>query len=115
MKENIPKACTEMTEIFQHMSKDVLERIPEGVRRNIKMNRDKTYVFRYDPNKELNDQELLPETRGMIAEIYRDYVASEEERKIWEREHIKYCSKKKLKQYKALKEKEGGQDVQGDC
>ena len=38
----------------------------------------KTYKFDYDQSKSLNEQNLKPETRGLIALVYQDYICNDE-------------------------------------
>ena len=67
--------------------------------------------FTFIQMREPLDFRVAAHQEGFERSYLKGWARSEEERKIWEREHIKFCNKKRLKQYKVLKEKEGGQDV----
>ena len=78
------KAYTELCEVLKILSKDELKKIPPVIRRNLKNKKDIEYDFKLDPNKTLEDQELLPETKALIVKIYEKFICSEEERDRWE-------------------------------
>lgn len=78
------KAYTELCEVLKILSKDELKKIPPVIRRNLKNKKDIEYDFKLDPNKTLEDQDLLPETKALIVKIYEKFICSEEERDRWE-------------------------------
>ena len=78
------KAYTELCEVLKILSKDELKKIPSVIRRNLKNKKDIEYDFKLDPNKTLEDQDLLPETKALIVKIYEKFICSEEERDRWE-------------------------------
>ena len=84
------KAYTELCEVLKILSKDELKKIPPVIRRNLKNKKDIEYDFKLDPNKTLEDQELLPETKALIVKIYEKFICSEEERDRWEI-YDKFC------------------------
>ena len=84
------KAYTELCEVLKILSKDELKKIPPVIRRNLKNKKDIEYEFKLDPNKTLEDQELLPETKALIVKIYEKFICSEEERDRWEI-YDKFC------------------------
>ena len=61
-----------------------MKKIPPVIRRNLKNKKDIEYDFKLDPNKTLEDQDLLPETKALIVKIYEKFICSEEERDRWE-------------------------------
>ena len=84
------KAYTELCEVLKILSKDELKKIPPVIRRNLKNKKDIEYEFKLDPNKTLEDQELLPETKALIVKIYEKFICSDEERDRWEI-YDKFC------------------------
>ena len=46
-------------------------------------NKDKEYIFTYDFNKLIHEQDISVEAKIMLAKIYKDYLCSEEEREKW--------------------------------
>ena len=80
-KSNYNKAFKEVYIILKSMGDDILNRIPTKLMILIEEHMDKNYIFILDENSPIESQELLNETLGIISLIYRDYIASEEERK----------------------------------
>lgn len=81
-KEDYAKAYTELLEILKYVSKNSLEKIPKENLEMYNLNKDKNYNYEYDNNLEFEDQKMSRLTRILIANIYIQYWASEEERKI---------------------------------
>ena len=44
---------------------------------------DKEYIFVYDFNKPIDEQDISTEAKIMLAKIYKDYLCSDEEREKW--------------------------------
>ena len=60
-----------------------------------------TYEFNYDKSKKLNEQDIKPETRGLISLVYQDYICSENEKK----DYILKCKNYEIKKEEELREK----------
>ena len=81
-EERIKKALVELEEIFKKVvPKDKLEAIPNGFISFMKENKDNNYEFIYDTSKNLDEQELMQETKILFGMVYMDYWASSEEKK----------------------------------
>ena len=89
VSKELSKAAVEINSIFDNMTSEALEKIPEEFRKFLKRIASKTYVFQYDKTKRLEKQNLLPKTKGVLALIYKDFLCNEEERQ----EYIKTCKK----------------------
>lgn len=76
------KAYTEVYEILRNISSDDFEKIPEDMLTLIEENRDKAYKFHIDNSKGLDEYELTDITKGILAILYRDYWASDEEKEV---------------------------------
>lgn len=77
------KAHTELNEVIKRLSKQELEKIPEQVIKNIQETMDKEYIWRYDNTKELEEQNLMVETKALIVEMYERYLCSEDKKEFW--------------------------------
>ena len=99
----LSEAAVEINSIFENLSPEVLEKIPENFQNFMKRIASNTYNFTYDKNKSLVEQSLKPRTKGIIALIYRDYLCSEEERQ----DYIEYCDMVLYKKQNTLSEVEG--------
>jgi hypothetical protein len=73
------RAYTEVYNIINCLSVSNKEKIPEDVRKNIENNMDKEYVFDVNINN-IGSMPLLEDTQKILATLYTDYFASEEER-----------------------------------
>lgn len=86
MKENLFRAFSEVYTILKYSDEEIIKKIPTKFISMIEKYKDEKYMLRIDINKSLEEQKLLGETREILALLYRDYLASEEERtKIIER------------------------------
>lgn len=94
------KAYTELNEIIKKLSKAELEKIPNELIRNTETNMDKEYKWEYDKSKTLLDQDLMPETKALIVEIYERYLCPNDEKEFW-KEYDKICINKIEEQKKA--------------
>ena len=80
MEDLYPKAYKEVDEILKHMPPESVEKIPANLREMFKEKMDSNYEFKLDESIEFEKQELLEETKAILANLFRDYWASEEER-----------------------------------
>lgn len=78
--KELSEAAVEFNSILEHSSKDIIEKIPIKFLDFINKIASKTYKFDYDQSKSLDEQNLKPETRGLIALVYQDYICDDEER-----------------------------------
>ena len=79
--KELSEAAVEFNCILENSSKDIIQKIPIKFLDFINKIASKTYKFDYDQSKSLNEQNLKPETRGLIALVYQDYICNDEERK----------------------------------
>ena len=74
VNKELSEAITELNEIFNNTSNDVLEKIPKSFLQFVNENVLDTYEFEYDKTKSLKEQNLKPKTKGLIALVYRDFL-----------------------------------------
>lgn len=79
--ENLSKAYTELMEILKHLPEDAISKIPSYLIVSYESKKDLNYHFEFDPDKSFEDQHLFPETTELLAELYKNYWATEEEKK----------------------------------
>lgn len=102
MNDNYAKACTEVLTIIPHIEQEYSRKIPIKFIKMLEKISDKEYVPNYDISKKLKEQELLEETRAILALIYRDYICTKEEREILllkEKEERDRIEKEKQEKY----------------
>lgn len=82
MEDNYPRAYRELYEILKHVSEEDLAKIPQDLIKTIEHNMDKDYVYQLKETLQFEEQTMLRETRALLAVLYRDYWANENEKKI---------------------------------
>lgn len=75
MTETYKQAFTEVLEILSYLSKDNYNKISKELINAIESNRDTDYLYYIDTTKSLEEQEMLEETKAILFNIYRDYLA----------------------------------------
>jgi len=79
------KAYVELNEIFNELSQEEIEKLPEGFIENIRNEMSSEYKWEYDYSKSLLEQDIMVETKALIVEIYERYWAPESEKEKWEK------------------------------
>jgi len=77
----MPKAYAEVLEILKHIPIEDFNKIPYEIIENMKLNMDKEYDFRIIDFDNFQGQDMLKETETILAVLFRDYWATEEQRK----------------------------------
>ena len=84
MKNIDPKeykcACKEVYIIINNLDEDIRECIPREKIEFYKSNMDKEYNFEYNYDKGVDDQNILYITKCILANLFKDYIASEEDK-----------------------------------
>lgn len=73
------RAYSEVNYIINNMPKEMKNKIPADVIINIQNKMDKDYVVKI---KDIEYDELLPDTEKLLAVLYADYIAPDDERKL---------------------------------
>lgn len=81
MKENYPKAYTEVLEIMKYMPKEDVNKIPKEMLEMFENKMDKSYVFNVKETDDFADLKILDETEAIFVNIFRDYWATPEQKK----------------------------------
>ena len=81
VNEDYSRACTEVIEILNNMCSEDKNKIPPELLDELELNSDKEYEFSLDYSKELTEQNLLPETRALLYNLFVDYLASKKTRR----------------------------------
>lgn len=74
------KVFSETIEVLKHTDKEIVEKIPDTFKRFLLENMDKENVVQIDFSKENWEGTILEDTKALLALIYRDYIASAEEK-----------------------------------
>lgn len=99
--KELSEAAVEVNFILEHSSQNIINKIPKNFINFIKEISSKTYKFNYDSSKSLNEQNIKPETRGLIALIYQDYICDKNQKD----EYVIKCKEIEKLREKELREK----------
>lgn len=75
-------AYTEIYEILSYMPIDYIKKLPKELLLLFEQKRNKEYKYCVNTEKRLNEQEMLIETKSILAVLYRDYWATSEKKEI---------------------------------
>ena len=76
--EEINKRLTEVDYILKKLDNKYINKIPQDVWDYITENKDKNYVFKYDDDKTLAEQNLSIDTISILTYINMEYLLEEE-------------------------------------
>ena len=77
---NRKNAYAEVYTILQELDKEEYSKIPPEVIETIEANRNEDYEYELDDELELKYQPMLPETKAILFNLFRDYLASPEQK-----------------------------------
>lgn len=95
-------AFTEVYEILKYLDKEEYNKISFDLIETIQNNRNTNYLYTVKPEKKLKEQKMLPETKAILFNIFRDYLATEEQKqkiKKWQLEDLRKLEEDKKKNY----------------
>ena len=78
--DNYNKAYKEVDTILSYMPEENVNQIPENMRNMFKEKMDKNHEFVIDETKPFEAQVMLPETMAILANLFRDFWATPEQR-----------------------------------
>ena len=91
--------ASELLEIFKYLDKELREKIPQKIKENLERITNKEHNFKIDKTKELNEQELLPQTKQILSIIYLKYCCSSEEANNILQENYEKQKQKEIEKY----------------
>ena len=100
--EKYADALAEVDIILDYLIEEDYEKIPKEIIQIVEKYKNEDYIFEYDETKELKEQELLPETKAILYNFFRDYLATPEQRKKiqkWQQEDRIKAEIKKQEEY----------------
>ena len=77
---NRKNAYAEVYTILQDLNEEEYNKIPPEVVEAIKVNRNEEYEYELDDELELKDQPMLSETKAILFNLFRDYLATPEQK-----------------------------------
>ena len=76
-KQEFGNACYEVLEILKYIKEDDLEKIPQEEIQILKKNANYNHSFYYNPGKSIKEQEVSKLSKGIIAQYFCKYIATE--------------------------------------
>ena len=95
---NYKKALVEVDAVLSCLDYNEYKKIPSNIIDAIENNKDEEYTYDYDEELEYEDWSLMPETKAILYNIFKKYLATEEQRKYLQQ-------KERLENYKIESEK----------
>lgn len=77
---NRQNAYTEVYTILQDLEENEYNKIPLEVIKALKNNKNDNYIYELDDEQELKEQPMLAETKAILFNIFRDYLATPEQK-----------------------------------
>lgn len=77
---NRKNAYKEVYMILQDLNEEEYSKIPSEIIKVLKENMNEEYEFELDEELELKEQQILPETKAILFNIFRDYLATPEQK-----------------------------------
>ena len=100
--EKYADALAEVAVILDYLEDNDYNKIPKDVIEIIEKYKNEDYIFEYNEDVELKNQELLTETKAILYNFFRDYWANpkqQEKIKQWQREDRIKTEIKKQEEY----------------
>jgi len=80
VNEVYKNAFTEVYEIINNLDNNDYNKIPKEVIQAIESNRNKEYEYFFDETIPLIEQNMLPETKAILFNFFRDYLSTKEQK-----------------------------------
>ena len=114
---NYKKALVEVDAVLSCLDYNEYKKIPANIINAIENNKDEEYTYDYDEELEYEDWSLMPETKAILYNIFKKYLATEEQRKyLQQKERLENykIESEKIKKYNSenLFKKEKGQETE---
>lgn len=77
---NYNNAFTEVYTILDYLDEEELKKIPSEVLEVIASNRNLEYEYQIDEDVELKECQMLPETKAILFNLFRDYLSTPEQK-----------------------------------
>lgn len=103
--KELAEVATEINEVFNNLSGDILIKIPNSIIKYFKDNVSDLYTFTYDKTKTLNEQNLKPQTKGVLAFLYKEYICDEAGKEEFEQTYREFMKNKEQQKIDFIPEK----------
>ena len=80
MENNYHKAYVEVLEVLKYIPKEDFEKVPKDIIETLKSKKDMEYKYELNKDVAFENQILMKETKAILANFFRDYWATPEQR-----------------------------------
>ena len=80
MNNKYKMALSEVNQILLHTEEEIILKIPQTFINFVKKNMDENHRIKIEEGKKLIEQNIMQETKQILALIYRDYLCSKQEK-----------------------------------
>ena len=77
---NYKKALVEVDAVLSCLDYNEYKKIPTNIINAIENNKDEEYMYEYDEELEYEDWSLMPETKAILFNLFRDYLSTQEQK-----------------------------------
>lgn len=77
---NYKIALVEVEAVLKCLEREDYSKIPKEIIEAISKNKDENYIFEYDENLNYNDWDLMPETKALLYNLFKKYLATKEQK-----------------------------------
>ena len=81
------KCLVQLDEIFNYIPNYELSKIPKEIRKGIKEQKNKDFIWKFDKTKELKEQNLDRKTIAMLSYLNMEYLLNNEQKELMEKIH----------------------------
>ena len=99
---NYRRALVEVEAVLNCLEHDDYCKIPKEIIDAINKNKDECYILEYDENLDFKDWSLMPETKALLYNLFKKYLATNEQKQYFvekERLEIYQLEREKSKKY----------------
>ena len=97
MENEYSEAISETLEVLKYLEDELLNKIPLDVIKKLKDKKSDSYINKFDELGEVDSSKLSEKTKDILAVLYRDYIANEQEK--IEFDKMLYKNQKDMEQY----------------
>ena len=80
MENNYHKAYVEVLEVLKYIPKEDFEKVPKDIIETLENKKDMEYKYKLNKDVAFENQILMKETKAILANFFRDYWATPEQR-----------------------------------
>ena len=85
---NYKKALVEVEAVLSCLNHMDYKKIPQNIIEAIKVNKDENYIFEYDENLDYKDWNLMLETKAILYNLFKQYLATNEQKEYYKQKEL---------------------------